>query len=106
MACDVSAVIATYNRRHLVVDAIGSVLSQSEPPDEVIVVDHGSSDGTPDLLRERFGTRIRLVAMPHEGGTGDVRNTGLAHATGDWVAFLDDDDLWRPSKLDCRVALG
>jgi glycosyltransferase involved in cell wall biosynthesis len=103
MACDVSAVIATYNRRDLVLEAITSVLDQTLPPDEVIVVDHGSSDGTPDLLRERFGARIRVVVLPHEGGTGDVRNAGLAHATRSRVAFLDDDDLWRPTKLALQL---
>ncbi|NDY43381.1 glycosyltransferase [Dissulfurirhabdus thermomarina] len=103
----VSVCLPTYNRRDLVAEAVASVLAQEgvAPGDlEVLVVDDGSSDGTADLLEERFGGRIRLIRRPN-GGDAAARNTALRAATGDVVAFQDSDDLWHPDKLHRQLRL-
>ncbi len=93
----ISVVIPTFNRAAVVGEAIASVLAQTRPADEVIVVDDGSTDRTAEVLA-RFGDRISVVAQPN-GGVSAARNTGIASATGDWLAFLDSDDLWLPHRL-------
>jgi len=93
----ISVVIPTYNRAAAVGEAIESVLRQTRPPDEIIVVDDGSSDNTAEVLAA-FGDRIRIVAQPN-GGVSAARNAGIRLATGDWLAFLDSDDVWLPHRL-------
>jgi glycosyltransferase involved in cell wall biosynthesis len=97
----VSVVIPTYNRARLVEEAIASVLRQTMPVHEVIVVDDGSTDATRELIRGHDGP-ITLVTQDHLGAAA-ARNRGLARATGDWVAFLDSDDIWTPSKLEKQI---
>lgn len=92
-----SVIIPTYNRAGTVVEAVESVLDQSSPAAEIIVVDDGSTDDTVDRL-ERYRDRITLINQPN-GGVSVARNTGLARATGDWITFLDSDDLWLPNRL-------
>jgi glycosyltransferase involved in cell wall biosynthesis len=93
----------TYNGADFVLDALNTVARQSEPPFELIVSDDGSTDGTIDLL-ERFRAEFsanfptRIIRNPH-GGPGVARNRGVLAAQGDWIAFLDSDDLWAPEKL-------
>lgn len=96
-AARISVVIPTFNRAGIVGAAIDSVLSQSFAAYEVIVVDDGSSDGTGERLRAYEG-RIRSIRRDN-GGLSRARNTGIEAATGEWVAFLDDDDEYRPGKL-------
>jgi glycosyltransferase involved in cell wall biosynthesis len=92
-----STVIAAYNQRDRVLDAIESVERQTHAAHEVIVVDDGSSDGTAAAVRTRYpGTRV--VEQPNRG-KGIARNHGAFLATGDWLCFLDHDDLWHPEKL-------
>jgi hypothetical protein len=79
VTCDVSVGIPTYNRRDVVAEAGSSELDQTMPPEEVIVVDHGSADGTPAMLVERFGARIQIVRLAHEGSLGTSGQAGLAH---------------------------
>jgi glycosyltransferase involved in cell wall biosynthesis len=93
-----SVLIATHNRAHLVGEAIDSVLAQSRPADEIVVVDDGSTDGTRDRLAA-YGERIRAVHQANTGIAG-ARNSCLGHATGDWITFLDDDDMWYPNRLE------
>jgi len=93
----VSTVIPTYNRAALVCRAVESALAQDAPPDEIIVVDDGSTDGTADALA-RFGDRVRCVRQAN-AGVAAARNRGVRAATGEWVAFLDDDDVWLPGHL-------
>jgi glycosyltransferase involved in cell wall biosynthesis len=100
---DVSVIIPTYNRAGLVVEAIESVLRQTAPPREIIVVDDGSTDGTPDALAS-FGDRIVAVRQDNQG-VGGARNRALAMATGRYLAFLDSDDTWLEFKLELQVAI-
>ncbi len=93
----ISVIIPVYNRADLVSRAIDSVLAQSRPADEVIVVDDGSTDDTIGAV-QRFGDRVRMIQQPHSGVSAG-RNRGIHEARYDWLAFLDSDDLWKPDKL-------
>jgi len=93
----VSVIIPTYNRAHCLGEAIDSVLAQDPPADEVIVIDDGSTDATPDVLAG-YGDRI-TVRRQANAGAGAARTAGLRQARGDWITFLDSDDLWYPGRL-------
>jgi glycosyltransferase involved in cell wall biosynthesis len=95
----VSIVIPTYNRAAKVRDTIESVLAQTVTDLEVIVVDDGSSDDTGTVLGKIFGDRIRYYAQANQG-VSVARNKGIAEARGEWIAFLDSDDLWEKEKLE------
>lgn len=90
----ISAVIPTFNRAHKVCDAIRSVLAQSTVPDEILVVDDGSTDDTQQVLREQFGDRIRVIVHQKNQGISAARRTGYQAANGVWIAYLDSDDSW------------
>ena len=106
----VSVIIPTHDRAHCLGEAIDSVLAQSRPADEIVVVDDGSTDGTPDVLG-RYAGRIVALRRAQAGLTGadialaqanqmlSMHQAGIARATGDWIAFLDSDDLWLPNRL-------
>ena len=98
----VSVVIPTYNRSALVQQAIDSVLTQSYNSYEVIVVDDGSTDGTEEDLRDRYGSKIRYVWQENEGESS-ARNRGIELARGEYIAFLDSDDMWKPTKIEKQV---
>lgn len=100
---DVSVVIATYNRAQQVKEAIDSVLAQSEPVREIIVVDDGSKDDTREQLLA-YGERIRPFFQKN-GGASAARNMGMRNARGQWLAFLDDDDVWLPTKIEKQMEL-
>src|SRR6266566_631820 len=93
----VSALIPTYNRREHVQRAIESVLSQTIPPDEIIVVDDGSTDGTREALAHRFGSTVRVVCQEN-GGVSSSRRRAVREARNDWIAFLDSDDEWTSNR--------
>ncbi|WP_164738134.1 glycosyltransferase family 2 protein [Frigidibacter oleivorans] len=93
----VSVILPVYNRAASLAPALDSVLAQTVPPHEVIVVDDGSTDGIMAALAPYAG-RIRLIRQAN-AGVAAARNTGLAAATGDWIAFQDSDDLWTPGHL-------
>lgn len=93
----VSVIIPTHNRAYCVTEAIDSVLVQDPPADEVIVVDDGSTDNTVEILAG-YGDRITVLRQDN-GGAAAARNTGIRHATGEWVTFLDSDDLWRFDRM-------
>lgn len=101
----VSIILPTFNRASLLAEALASVCAQTVADWECIVVDDGSTDGTPDMMARTADRRIRYLARAHSGHPGVVRNAGLAVARGKWVAFLDDDDLWRPEKLAVQLRL-
>ena len=100
-----SVVIPTWNRAHLVCEAVESALSQRTGQVEVIVVDDGSTDDTANILTRRFGSRIHLLRLPNRRGVGAARNAGIRIANGELLAFLDSDDLWLPGKLDAELSV-
>jgi glycosyltransferase involved in cell wall biosynthesis len=99
----VSVVIPTYNRGRCLPDTVGSVLAQTVAPLEVLVVDDGSSDDTREICA-RFPPSVRYVGRPN-GGASAARNTGMRAARGEFIAFLDADDVWEPGKLEVQLAL-
>jgi len=94
---DFSTIIPTFNRRELLRRTIQSVLSQDQAKQEIIVVDDGSTDGTVEMLTV-LAPRVQMFCQSNRG-PGAARNLGLSHATGEYVAFLDSDDLWFPWTL-------
>lgn len=99
----VSVIIPTYNRRRWVGAAVESVLAQDLAGIEVIVVDDGSSDGTVEMLAERFGRHIVIERLPQNLGRSAARNVGWQRARSDLIAFLDSDDVWLPGKLGAQL---
>src|SRR3954464_7324232 len=96
---DVSVVIPTRFRPDMVVRAVRSALSQSEGPREVIVVIDGPDQATSMSLRGIDDGRLVVHEAPSNGGPGRARNAGVAMCSGEWIAFLDDDDEWMSTKL-------
>jgi glycosyltransferase involved in cell wall biosynthesis len=103
MATLVSAIIPTFNRAALVGEAIESLLRQTYPACEIVVVDDGSTDDTPAVLA-RFGERIRKIRTSNRGCAA-ARNTGIGLARGDYLAFVDSDDVAPPDKLALQVPI-
>jgi glycosyltransferase involved in cell wall biosynthesis len=99
----VSVVIPVHNRVDLLVAAVESVLAQEAAPVEVVVVDDGSTDDVAGRLA-RFGASVHLIRQSNRGVTA-ARNEGLRHVHGEFVAFLDSDDIWRPGKLAAQLAV-
>jgi GT2 family glycosyltransferase len=98
----VSAIIPTYNRANLLKRALDSVFTQTRPPDEVIVVDDGSTDSTRRMIADHFQKVCYLYQQ--NAGVSAARNYGIRAASGDWLAFLDSDDVWLPDKLAIQLA--
>ncbi len=100
----VSVVIPSYRSDSIVGDAIESVLAQTRPPDEIIVVDDGSppTDNTAAVC-SRFGEAVEYIQQDN-GGASAARNTGIEAANGDWLAFLDADDVWDHEKLELQLS--
>jgi glycosyltransferase involved in cell wall biosynthesis len=99
----VSVIIATRNRCGLLPRALESALRQSVHDTEVIVLDDGSTDGTAAVQQRFADPRLRWFSGAHSG-VSTVRNRGVGLATGDWIAFLDDDDEWDPTYLEQQLA--
>jgi glycosyltransferase involved in cell wall biosynthesis len=102
MIPEVSVVIPTYNRCAMLLEAIDSVLVQSNQSFELIVFDDGSTDGTAEHLT-RLGKAVRIERIDHRGPAA-ARNHGVALARAPMIAFLDSDDLWAPTKLERQLA--
>jgi glycosyltransferase involved in cell wall biosynthesis len=99
-------IIPTYNRKIYLEQATNSVFGQKYGQYKLIIVDDGSDDGTVDYVRElQSSTKVQYLRIPHSGLPGKVRNAGARLATGEFLAFLDSDDLWKPEKLDRQLAL-
>ena len=98
----VSVVIPTYNRAAFLVEAIESVLAQTYPNIEIIVVDDGSTDDTRQVIG-RYGDRVRYIFQLNSGLPGAVRNVGIRNAVGKYVAFLDSDDVMSREKIETEV---
>jgi len=102
----ISVIIPIWNRAHSAGKAIESALSQALPSGhalEIIVVDDGSSD-QPEAALARFGEKINLVRHATDLGAAAARNTGCDAASGEYIAFLDSDDVWLPGKLTAQIA--
>jgi glycosyltransferase involved in cell wall biosynthesis len=97
----VSVIIPTYNRGWIVRDAIDSVLGQTYADFELIVVDDGSSDRTPQIL-DAYGDRLRVICQANQGVSA-ARNRGIGDSSGPLIALLDSDDIWLPKKLAVQV---
>ena len=99
----VSVIIPAFNRRDTILRAVRSVLDQSYSNLECIVVDDGSTDGTAEQLRTINDDRIRLIRHETNRGASAARNTGIRESRAEFIAFLDSDDEWLPSKLARQV---
>ena len=99
----ISAIVPLYNTRAYIAEAIDSILAQTRPPDEIVVVDDGSTDGSPDLVAG-YASRVRLYRQAH-AGSSTALNLGIVETTGDAIAFLDADDLWERDKLEVQEAV-
>ena len=97
----VSVIIPVYNGERHLRAALESVFAQTHPLHEIIIVDDGSTDSSPEILQS-FGDRLTVIRQENQGVAG-ARNTGLAHASGDAIAFLDQDDLWPPDRTRLLV---
>ena len=100
---EVSVVIPTRNRRKLLALALGSVLDQRDVALEVLVVDEASTDGTSIWVSGVADARVRLIRHDAALGKSAARNRGISEAKGEWIAFLDDDDIWAPGKLRLQL---
>lgn len=98
----VSCIVPVFNGERYLEEALDSILAQTSPPAELIVVDDGSTDATPQIV-ESYTDRIRYFRQSNRGPAA-ARNRGILAANGDLLAFLDADDLWLPEKLERQVA--
>ncbi|OIQ20710.1 MAG: hypothetical protein BM556_01865 [Bacteriovorax sp. MedPE-SWde] len=99
----ISVIIPTFNRSDFVIKAIESVLTQSYKDFELIIVDDGSTDDTQERLSSYIAEGVVSVFKTENRGVSAARNFGLSQAKGEWVAFLDSDDIWHPNKLEVQA---
>jgi glycosyltransferase involved in cell wall biosynthesis len=102
----VTAIVPLYNKRETVAEAIDSALAQTRLPDEIVIVDDGSTDGSGDLVQDRYGhnSRIRLIRQANQGVSA-ARNAAIRASRSPLLAFLDADDRWLPQKLERQLAI-
>lgn len=98
----VSVIIPTYNRKDKIINAIGSVLDQTYKNIEVIVVDDGSTDGTVDVVKKLRDPRVFYISQSNRGPAA-ARNRGVRESHGEYIAFQDSDDFWKPEKLEIQM---
>jgi glycosyltransferase involved in cell wall biosynthesis len=101
----VSVILTTYNRAHLVMESIYSVLGQTHSDLELIIADDGSTDNTEELVLALPDPRIRYFKMPHTGRTAMLKNAAIRRSKGELIAFIDSDDTWTENKLEKQVQL-
>lgn len=102
MSGAVSVVIPARNAAKFLAEAVASVRAQTHPVAEIVVVDDGSTDATV-AVAQALGREVRVISQP-PAGAAQARNRGAEAATGEWLAFLDADDLWHPEKLARQFA--
>lgn len=100
----VTVVIPAFNRAATIGDSVRSVLEQDYPNFELLVIDDGSTDGTAAKVQKFEDPRVLVIKQPENRGVSAARNLGIARARGDYIAFLDSDDVWLPGKLKQQVA--
>lgn len=103
MSDRVSVIVATFNGGTYIGETIRAILGQTTPPGEIIVVDDGSTDGTPERLAADFGSAVDVRTIAHSGVPAVARNHGIAVAKGSYLAFCDHDDVWFPEKLATQL---
>ncbi len=99
----ISIITPAYNAERTILETIESVQNQTFSNFELIVINDGSKDRTLDLLQTIKDERLKIFSYEN-GGVAIARNRGLSHATGDFIAFIDADDLWTPDKLELQLA--
>jgi len=102
MNISISVIIPTYNRHHRLIRAIDSVLSQTYPHIELMVIDDGSSNDVQSRLSPHY-PQVRFLRQSNQGVSA-ARNAGIKHSNSEWIAFLDSDDAWHPHKLAKQIA--
>lgn len=103
MVYDISVIIPTYNRESTIKRSIESVVSQTYPVLEILIVDDGSTDETIAVIEKEYaGRNIKIIRQNHKGAQA-ARNAGIKAARGKYIAFLDSDDEWLPEKLELQV---
>ena len=96
----ISVIIPTFNRKKLLERALSSVFKQTLQPDEILVIDNGSTDGTVEMLSNKYPNVICIEEI--RNGVSAARNAGVLKAKSQWIAFLDSDDVWHPKKLETQ----
>lgn len=99
----VSVVVPAYNAEVFIRETLDSILAQTRPVDEVVVVDDGSTDDTIEIVNSFASAGVRIVQQQRQGPSA-ARNRGIAETSGELVAFLDADDLWMPDKIEKQIA--
>ncbi|HBA66860.1 MAG TPA: hypothetical protein DCZ48_11915, partial [Methylococcaceae bacterium] len=100
---NISVVIPAYNSAEFIADAVNSILKQTRPITEIIIVDDGSTDNTQQIVEALPGP-ITYIKQPNQGPSA-ARNTGIKTANSEWIAFLDADDQWTTDKIDKQLKL-
>ena len=98
----ISVVIPVYNAEKYIAETINSILSQTHTNLEIVAVDDGSKDSSVELLKT-FGEKVRVIEQSNSGPAA-ARNRGVQEARGEWIAFIDSDDIWLPEKLEKQLA--
>ncbi len=101
MKLSISVIIPTLNRVNLLKRALRSVLNQTLPPDEIIVIDNGSTDDTKNMIKDNF-QKIKYYYL-HDKGVSKARNLGIKNSNSEWLSFLDSDDEWHRKKLEKQI---
>jgi glycosyltransferase involved in cell wall biosynthesis len=101
----ISVIIPSYNRAHCIAACISSVLTQTMQDLEVIVVDDNSTDNTKEVIKKITDPRVKYFCHEKNQGGAVARNTGIKNSSGEFIAFLDSDDLWLPEKLEKQIQL-
>lgn len=101
----ISIILPSYNRAHILVRAIESIMNQTFQDFEVIVVDDGSTDDTEEKVRSIKDKRIKYIRHEVNKGPAAARNTGISYASGSYIAFQDSDDEWQSEKLERQISI-
>lgn len=101
---EISVIIPTYNRAATITQCVESVISQSYPVNEIIIVDDHSTDNTIKLLN-KFRNDLSILSTKQQSGAQTARNIGIKAAKSDWIAFLDSDDEWLPNKIEKQISV-